>query len=122
MQQILEQHPGVKIQVFADWEPMLETDWQSPTGGVLARLKDSRARQYWDPQHLLARRLAADARDPQPKQACCVRENLLWDLAALYPPGAEWRDTLPPAVFFNGPVVKRQPELESALNLLARAR
>jgi hypothetical protein len=118
VQQILEQHPGAKIEVFAVWEPMLATDWQSPVGGVLARLKDSRARQYWDPRHLLAQRLAADARDPQPKQACCVRDNILWDLAALYPPGAEWKDALPPAVFFNGPVVKRQPELETALNLL----
>ena len=120
MQQILEQHPAARIQVFAVWEPMLATDWQSPTGGVLARLKDARARQYWDPRHLLALRLAADARDPQPKQACCVRDNILWDLAALYPPGAEWKDVMPPAVFFNGPVVKRQAELESALNLIPR--
>ena len=118
MQQILEQHPGVKIHVFAVWEPMLATDWQNPAGAVLARLKDSRARQYWDPRHLLALRLAADARDPQPKQACCVRDNILWDLAAVYPPGVEWKDALPPAVFFNGPVVKRQAELETALNFL----
>jgi hypothetical protein len=108
----------VRIQVFAVWEPMLPTDWQSPTSGVLARLKDSRARQYWDPRHLLAQRLAADARAPQPKQACCLRNNILWDLAALYPPGVEWQDALPPATFFNGPVVKRKPDLETALNLL----
>jgi hypothetical protein len=118
VQQILHQHPAAPVQVFAVWEPMLPTDWQSPTGGVLARLKDSRARQYWDPHHLLALRLAADARDPQPKQACCLRDNVLCDLAALYPPGAEWKDALPPAVFFNGPVVKRKAELESAFNLL----
>jgi hypothetical protein len=83
---------------------------------VLARLKDSRARQYWDPQHLLALRLAKDARAPQPKQDCCLRDDFLWDLAALYPPGAEWKDSLPPATFFNGPIVKRKPELETALN------
>lgn len=97
---------------------MLPTDLQRPTTIVLARLKDARARQYWDPGHLLALRLAADARDPQPKQACCLRNNVLWDLAALYPAGVEWKDALPPAVFFNGPIVKRQPELTTALNLL----
>jgi hypothetical protein len=118
VQQILERHPAAKIEVFAVWEPMLTTDWQSPTSGVLARLKDVRARQYWDPRHLVAQRLAADARDPQPKQACCLRGKFLWDLAALYPPGVEWRDALPPAVFFNGPVVKRKAELETALNLV----
>ena len=107
----------MKVQVFAVWEPILATDWQSPTSGLLARIKDARARQYWDPRHLVAQRLAADARDPQPKQACCLRNNFLWDLAALYPPGAEWKDALPPAVFFNGPVVKRKAELETALSL-----
>ena len=100
---------------------MLATDWFGPATLVLARLKDSRARQYWDPRHLLAQRLAADARDAQPKQDCCLRDNILWDLAALYPPGVDWKDALPPAVFFNGPVVKRKPELENALNLLATA-
>jgi len=97
---------------------MLPTDWQSPAGGVLARLKDLRARQYWDPHHTLAQRLDADARDPQPRQDCCKRNNTLWDLAALYAPGVEWKDALPPATFFNGPVVKRQSELETAFQLL----
>ena len=97
---------------------MLATDWQSPSAGVLARLKDARAQQYWDPQHLLAKRLDADARDPQPIQACCQRDNILWDLAALYPAGAQWKDVLPTAIFFNGPIIKRQPALETALNPL----
>ena len=96
---------------------MLATDYQAPGAMVLARLKDERAQQFWDAQHLLALRLAADAREPQPKQACCVRDNILWDLAALYPAGAKWNAHLPPAVFFNGPIVKRQPELEAVLRL-----
>jgi hypothetical protein len=97
---------------------MLPTDLQSPNSVVLARLRDVRARQYWDPGHALALRLAADAREPQPKQACCLRDNILWDLAALYPPGVEWKDALPPAVFFNGPIVKRKSELETAFGTL----
>jgi hypothetical protein len=60
-------------------------------------------------------RLAAGARPPQPKQDCCTRDNFLWDLAALYPPGAEWKDALPTATFFNGPVVKQKQNLESVL-------
>ncbi|MCU1236871.1 MAG: hypothetical protein JWP63_4838 [Candidatus Solibacter sp.] len=103
--------------MFAVWEPMLVTDFQAPGSIVLGRLKDARAQQYWDAQHLLALRMAADARDPQPKQACCLRDNILWDMAALYPAGVKWDDAIPPAVFFNGPIVKRQPELETALRL-----
>ena len=97
------------------WEPMLATDIQSPNTGTLARLHDGRARQYWDPSHQAALRLAADARAPQPKQECCVRDNVLWDLAALYPAGAEWTDKLPPAIFFNGPVTKRQDALSESV-------
>ena len=91
------------------------TDWASPTSGVLARLKDSRARQYWDKDHLLAKRMAADARDPQPKPECCDNDGILWDLAALYPAGAQWTDALPPAIFFNGSVVDQREALEKAL-------
>jgi hypothetical protein len=108
----------VNVKVFAVWEPILVTDWQAPASMVLARLKDARARQYWDPKHLLALRLAADARDPQPKEDCCKRNEFLWDLAALYPAGAQWTNTFPPATFFNGPVVERHSELEAALSSL----
>ena len=94
---------------------MLPTDWQRPGAAVLGRIPDTRVRQYWDPGRLLARRIAAEARDPQPKQQCCVRDGVLWDLAAVYPPGLRWDDQLPPAVFFNGPVVKVAADLERVL-------
>jgi hypothetical protein len=110
------------LKVFAVWEPILATDWQSPGAAVLSRLKDTRVEQSWDPQHLFAIRLAANAKEPQPKQACCVRDNVLWDLAALYPAGVHWTDAIPPAVFFNGPVVNRKSELESSLNTLLQSR
>ena len=117
----MKQRAGANFKVFAVWEPMLATDWQSPGELVLARLKDSRVQQYWDPGHLLALRLAADAHDrgrndPQPSQACCLSDNILWDLAALYPAGAQWKETLPPAIFFNGSIIERRDELATALN------
>ena len=58
--------------------------------------------------------MAADTRDPQPKLKCCVRNEMLWDLAAVYPPGVQWTGQLPPAAFFNGPVVSVKAELEQA--------
>ena len=83
---------------------------------VLARLSDARAQQFWDKRHELAQRLAADARDPQPKPDCCVRDGFLWDMAAVYPAGAVWAETLPPAIFFDGPVAEVRPQLELALS------
>jgi len=94
---------------------MLPTDLGAPTSLVLERLKDTRARQFWDPRHTLAKRLAADARPPQPKQHCCDQDDVLWDLAAIYPPGEVWAGQIPPATFFDGPVVKVKAGLEAAL-------
>jgi hypothetical protein len=101
--------------VFAVWEPILATDWSRPGTSVLARLKDRRAAQFWDPDHLLARKLSDEARDPQPKPACCRRNGILWDLAAVYPPGATWSNSVPPAIFFNGAVTKVGDELQAKL-------
>jgi hypothetical protein len=120
VEQILETNRGMKVRVFGVWEPILRTDWQRPSASVLGRIGDERAHQYWDPGRLLAARIAADARDPQPRQQCCVRDGFLWDLAAVYPPGVKWTGQLPPAVFFNGPVLKVRDELEGALVGLAR--
>jgi hypothetical protein len=101
--------------VFAIWQPMLPTDLAPPITFVLARLSDHRVSQYWDPEHLLAKRLEADARSPQPEQECCTRSGVLWDLAAVYPKGVTWTDRMPPATVFNGPVVDVTTIIEGAI-------
>jgi hypothetical protein len=94
---------------------MLPTDLGAPTSLVLERLKDTRVRQFWDPRHTLAMRLVADAHPPQPKQDCCERNGVLWDLAAVYLPGEVWAGQVPAAAFFDGPVVNVKAGLETAL-------
>lgn len=94
---------------------MLPTDWAPPSRFALNRIADRRAQQYWDPDHAVAKRLAADRRAPQPPEDCCERSGVLWDLVALYPKGAVWEDRMPPAAVFNGPVVDVAPAVESAL-------
>jgi hypothetical protein len=101
--------------VFAVWQPMLPTDWSAPSRAVLGRLPDPRVRQYWDPGHVLAKQMAQDARPPRPEQDCCVRSDILGDLAAVYPLGARWSDRMPPAVVFNGPVVDIVKEIAAAI-------
>jgi hypothetical protein len=87
------------------WEPILPTDFSKPISIVLNRISDARVTQFWDEQHVLATRMAKDAREPQPVQTCCVRNNHLWDLVAVYGPGVTWDDVMPTAVVFNGPVL-----------------
>jgi hypothetical protein len=78
------------------------TDFRAPTTGVLRRLHDPRAAQYWDPAHLLAAQLPGE---PE----CCRNDGILWDIAAVYPPGAQWTDKPPTPTLFNGPVVDALP-------------
>jgi hypothetical protein len=98
------------------WEPILPTDFTAPTTSVLSRASDRRVQQYWDPDHVLAKQMAADARAPQPEQECCVRSGVLWDLAAVYPKGAQWEERMPTAIVFNGPVVDITEAIEAALS------
>ena len=117
---MLEQNPSRKVHVLAVWEPILPTDWRAPTTPALGRLADSRVRQVWDTDHVIARRMAQDARPLQPEQNCCERDGVLWDLAAVYPPGVRWDDRLPQAVIFDGPVVQVTDDIQGALAKLAR--
>lgn len=115
MEQILERHRGTKISVFVVWEPILPSDFMAPATSVLRRVSDPRARHYWDRHHVLAKRMKQDARAPQPAPSCCEQEGILWDLAAVYPKGARWEETLPPALLFDGPVVRIVEPIEAAL-------
>jgi len=102
---MLDQHPAIKVKVFAVWEPILPTDWSAPTTSALRRLSDHRVAQFWDKEHLLAKAMA-ESRDPASKPDCCDRRGVLWDLIAVYPAAAVWGQTLPTATVFNGPVVR----------------
>lgn len=87
----------------------------APTTGVLRRIADTRARHYWDEDHVLAKVMARDARPPQPKAECCTSDGILWDLIAIYPRGARWEATMPPAVVFDGPVDRVTDQMQAAL-------
>jgi hypothetical protein len=111
----LKQYPDVKVTVFAVWQPMLPTDVAAPTSRTLARLSDPRVRQYWDPDHLLAKQLKSDARTPQPEPECCTRNGILWDLMGIYPKGEPWTERIPVASIFNGTVVDVAEGLKNTL-------
>lgn len=110
---ILRRHPGDKVRVIAIWEPILPTDWNRPTTAVLDRLSDKRAIQFWDKQHVIAGLLKASAGNENP--GCCKRNETLWDVIAVYPPGAKWTEAFPAPTFFAGPVIRGAPKWEEQL-------
>ncbi len=98
--------------MFVVCEPILSTDWSPPSTFALNLIPDRRVQQYWDPDHIIAKKLAADRDKFQPKEECCQRSGILWDLVAVYPPDPVWTDHLPAATMFNGPVVDVKEDLE----------
>ena len=97
------------------WEPILPTDWTSPSKSTLARISDSRARQFWDPDHLVSRELkVATDKHSLPMPNCCFDKGFYWDEVMLYAPHSRWNDEPAPA-FWNGPIVKTTSRFENAL-------
>jgi hypothetical protein len=112
----LTRHPDWRVRVIAIWEPMLPTDWASPSGSTLARMGDSRVRQFWDPKHSVSGALNEIVRRKplQREPDCCVKDGFHWDQAILYSPHSKWEDS-PSSVFWNGPVAPVSSDLEKAL-------
>ena len=68
---------------------------------------------------VVAKRLVADARPPQPTPDWCEDSGIPWDLVAVYDKGTLWTDRLPPAVLFNGPVIDVEGSLQNSVSKLA---
>jgi hypothetical protein len=95
------------VRVFVVWEPVLPTDWSSPSTATLRRIADSRVVQFWDKGRLISRFMGE--RD---------RRNVVWDYIAVYGQGAVRNDHPPQSLYQGGPVVR---VIESARAALARA-
>lgn len=108
------------MRVLVVWEPILPTDWERPTTAVLARIHIPGVVQFWDHEHLVAQEISRQfASDPgSPKPHCCTSRGNLWDFAALYAQGSEWRDAAPKPVYRDGPVVDVQSNLSRDLPAL----
>jgi len=102
--------------VLVVWEPILLTDWTPPSRSTLARVSDPRARQFWDPQHLVAEQVSRMAKEQTslPEPDCCKEKGFDWDEAILYASHRRSKNSRVPA-FWNGPVYRAIPGLENAL-------
>ena len=114
------------MRVLVIWEPMLATDWARPGSGVLSRIPDRRALQFWDKGHLFAQQLRRDLQasagppgsDASGAEFCnqlLERDGTLWDLLAVYPKGARWGDALPQPALMGCPAVRMTRQLEKSV-------
>jgi hypothetical protein len=101
---LLRTNKDPNLRAFVIWEPVIATDLRAPSSPVLARVSDSRVRQYWDRGRLLSQ--AMGEKD---------RSTIVWDVIKIYGPAARWSASVPEPVFSDRPVVRVIDRAEHAL-------
>ena len=96
------------MRTFVVWEPVLPTDWFSPSTGTLKRISDARTQQYWDRGRLVSKSMGEHD-----------QSSAVWDWVGVYSPEAEWEGAPPKPVFGDGPVVDVLPAFTNALQTVA---
>jgi len=93
-ERILQEFAGQPVRAFVVWEPVLPTDWSSPSTSALRRISDLRASQYWDKGRLISHLMGEHD-----------RRSIVWDHIDVYGPGVRWIDRPPQPNYEGGPVV-----------------
>ena len=92
------------VRTLVIWEPVLFTDWSSPSTMTLARISNTRAAQFWDKDRLISHSMGEHDRG-----------SIVWDYIAVYAPGAAWEDDPPKAIYAGGPVIRVLDETRAAV-------
>jgi hypothetical protein len=100
----LQEFSGKPIRAFVIWEPVLPTDWTSPSTATLRRISDIRAAQFWDKNRLISHSMGEHDRG-----------SIVWDYVAVYLVGVLWENSPPKAVYQGGPVVQVTDQMRSAV-------
>lgn len=112
---VLKRVIGRPVRVFVVWEPVLWRDFAPPTSKVLSLISDSRASQYWDKELLLSAKTDSLRRQPA---SASGKKAVVWDVAAIFPPGARWDANFPSPTFASRPVIARINEIQRRLSEL----
>ena len=108
-------HRAKAVRVLVVWEPVLPTDWGSPSPSLTSFVGDARAIHFWDRGRRLSGRLGGPSvieSLARTKKVDFQMGDLIWDAALVYPPGARWGDR---AETLLAPVVDYAEDLAAAL-------
>lgn len=87
------------------WEPVLDTDWGSPSNATLSRISAAGTAQFWDKGRLLSH--AMGEHDDK---------SIVWDHIEIFAPDAVWKSAAPPVPLYRGgPVYKVTGPVREAL-------
>ena len=94
--------------MFVVWERVILTDWYAPGSGVLARVSDPRAKQFWDRNLLLSEVIKQSLERRGSEYLTRIRaegREVVWDIVALFPRGVRWETDFPEPLFYGAPVI-----------------
>ena len=115
---MLSGFPGERVHLLVVWEPVLASDVGPPADGVMALVGDARARQLWDPDHLVSAELLRAGSALRESSALHGRD-VVWDWVAVFPRDARWAADPPKPGWAGGDVVSvisdAQVQLRAAL-------
>ena len=98
------------MRILVVWEPVLPTDWTSPSSSALKRVADPRAIQFWDKARLISHSMGEHD-----------RKSIVWDHISVYPAGVIWKEQPEGALYSGGPVVRvKQPAREALVEALRK--
>jgi hypothetical protein len=100
----LHEFAGKPVRAFVVWEPVLVTDWTSPSTATLGRIADPRTSQFWDKRRLISHSMGEND-----------RRSVVWDYIAVYPTGAIWKERPPQPLYEGGPVFQVTDPARAAL-------
>lgn len=102
---MMEEFAAKRVRIFVVWEPVLFTDWFSPSTSTLDRISNPAAAQFWDKGRVISHSMGEhDGR------------HVVWDYVAVYPAGASWEDRPPQPLYSGGPVVRVLNQTRAALS------
>jgi hypothetical protein len=114
----LQNFSDAPLAAFIVWEPILITDVRGPKVAALARVRDRRAAQFWDPSHRISQSMGGPA-SFGPKSGAKIVFDMkkhVWDFAGVYTAGFRWRDSGGSPVFAGAPVVEVTADLRAAIS------
>jgi hypothetical protein len=106
--QMLERHPRDPMRVFLVWSAVRNQDKKGLPDGTLDRVPDPRVTQFWDRKLDLSKKIVRDVtKNPTAYELDdpIDSKTIVWDFAAVFPPGVRWEKAFPVPAYYGKPVM-----------------
>lgn len=115
IQEVLEKHRGLKMQVYAVWFSMLASDTPVAFPDAKKTMPDPRVTHYWDSPRDVGKWFKTAAPSD-------YRGPIQWDVFYLYPANAVWTDKPQPQLATGRTILQTRQLLADQIAVLAKGK